>query len=101
MDPAVRAELQETGRHLRPARVVHADEEHLWLIDGHEVLRLGECQQPLTGETVREHRHEDRDPRVTEQIERIRDVALDRLHGEDPGELVLQRLGGLSGRDVE
>ena len=74
---------------------MHADEEHLGLIDGHEVLCLGECQQALTGETVREHRHEDVDPRVSQQIERIRDVALDRLHGEDPGELVLQRLSGL------
>ena len=42
-------------------------------------LGLRERLQPLAREAVREHGHEDVDPRVAEQVERLGDVALDRL----------------------
>ena len=59
------------------------------------LLGLGERLQPLAREAVREHRHEDVDPRAAEQVERLADVALDRLDREDACELGLQLLGGL------
>jgi hypothetical protein len=55
VDTTSGAELEKAGGHLRPARVVNADEQDLRLVRGHEILSLGERHQPLADETMREH----------------------------------------------
>ena len=95
MDAASGAQLDEPGRHLAAAGVVDADEQHLGHLLRHEPLRLGECLQPLAREAMREHGHEDVDLARAEQVDRLGDVALDRLPREDAGELVGERVGGL------
>ena len=84
-DPPIKP--HETCGHLAPARVVDADEEHLGLFLHESPFHLGERLQPLASEPVREHGHEDVDRRIAEQIERLADVAGDRLLGEDAREL--------------
>ena len=79
MDAVLGAQLHEPGGHLAAAGVVDADEQHLGHVLRHEPLRLGECFEPFTGEPVREHGHEDIHPARAEQVERLGDVALDRL----------------------
>ena len=64
VDPPLRAQLDEAGGHLAAPGVVHADEQHLGLVLVDDPLRLGERLQPLAGEAVREHRHEDVDLRA-------------------------------------
>src|SRR5690242_3998287 len=44
---------------------------------------------------MRQHRHIDVDPRPAEQIDRLADIALDRLRREDAGELLGQPLRDL------
>ena len=88
MNASARAELDEAGRHLAATGVVHADEEDLGLLLRRHPLRLRERPQPLAREAVREHRHEDVDLGVTEQVGRLGDVAGNRLVGEDARELL-------------
>jgi hypothetical protein len=44
---------------------------------------LAECLQPLAREAMREHQHVQIDGRVAEQLDRLGDVPLDGLAGED------------------
>jgi hypothetical protein len=55
---------------------------------------LSESLQALPGEAVREHGHVNGDLGIAEQVERLGDVARNRLAREGPRELVLERLGG-------
>ena len=95
VDASVGAELDQPGGHLAAARVVDADEQHLGLLLRDQPLGLSERLEPLAREAVGEHGHEDVDLRLAEQVDRLGDVAGDRLAREGSGELVLQRLRGL------
>ena len=95
MDRPPRAELDEARGHLAPTGVLDANEQHLGLLLGDESFGLPERLESLAGEAVGEHRDEDIDLRLAEQVDRLGDVACDRLARERSGELVLQCLGGL------
>src|SRR5918996_1221125 len=95
MDPPLRAQLHEPGRHLAAPRVLNADKEHLRHVLAYGPLRLRERLQPLPREAVGEHGNEDVDLRLAEQILRLGHVAGDRLLREDARELLRQPLGGL------
>jgi hypothetical protein len=47
--------VEEDRRHLRPARIVHADEEHLRHPTPGGLLCLTQCLQPLAGESLSEN----------------------------------------------
>ena len=60
------------------------------LVSKEQLACLRQRLQPLAREAVREHRHEHVDLRALELVERVRDVALDRLLREDARKLRLQ-----------
>ena len=63
VDPALGAELDETGRHLAATGVVDADEQDFGLLLRDHPFGLRERLQPLAGEAVGEHGDEDVDAR--------------------------------------
>ena len=83
------AEVHEAGGHLRAPRVLDADEEDLRNRLHDPPFRLAERLQTLARKAMSEHRDEDVDPRVAEQVERLGDVPLDRLLREDARELAV------------
>ena len=90
------AEVHEPRRHLRAPGVLDADEQDLGDVLHDHPFCLSERLQPLAREAMGEHWHEHVDPGVAKQVERLRDIALDRLLREDARELVGQRFGGLA-----
>jgi hypothetical protein len=43
--------IEESRRHLAPAGIVNADEQHLRSVRGDPALDLGECAKALSGES--------------------------------------------------
>ena len=95
VNAALGAELDQPGRHLAPSGVVDADEQDLGLLLHDRSFHLCQRPEPLAREAVGEDGNEDVDPGLSEEVERLRDVALDRLLGEDALELVGEPLGCL------
>ena len=91
VDPFAGEVTEPAGCHLRPARVVHAEEHHARPVADHLALDLGQRPQAVAGEPLDEDRHEADDLGAREQlVEAVVDVALDRLGAEDTLELLLR-----------
>ncbi len=95
MHGAVGELVEEDRRHLRPARVVHADEEHLRHTTLGGLLRLTQRLQPLAGKSLGEDDQETGHRRGGgEPLEGVHDALFDGLEAEDAGELTRQAPSG-------
>src|SRR5918994_5489302 len=92
VDPAPPQLVHQACGHLAAAGVLDADEQNLGDLLRHHALHLRQGAESFTGKAVYEQRDEVLEADVLQRIQRLLDIALDRLAGEDPRELVGQRV---------
>lgn len=83
--------VQQRGRHLGAAGIVHAHEEDFWHVVGDGALGLGQSPEPVGREPGGGGCHVGVDPRGPGQGRvGLEDVAFDGFSGEDAGEFLGQ-----------